>query len=195
MFLEQLSKTPWSNEFRFVCVDVQPGKPRPQLPGWLKAVPTLSIAGEVEPRRDAAVMNWLSERRMKEGGGGGGGSGKPRSIRDGGGPMATTTPMGVISSEGLDAISDSLCASGDEGFCFIGEDTSAGKGAMVRLAGNQVSLTDFNGIPSASASGSPYGGAGAAPGAAAMSAKAKALDDRMSAFQAERQRDMGPGRR
>jgi hypothetical protein len=193
MFLEQLSKSPWSNEFRFVCVDVQPGKPRPQLPGWLKAVPTLSIAGEVEPRRDAAVMNWLSERRMKEGGGGGGG--KPRSIRDGGGPMATTTPMGVSSSEGLDAISDSLCASGDEGFCFIGEDTSAGQGAMVRLAGNQVSLTEFNGIPSASASGAPYGGAGAAPGAAAMSAKAKALDDRMSAFQAERQRDMGPGRR
>lgn len=114
--------------------------------------------------------------------------------------MATTTPMGVISSEGLDAISDSLCASGDEGFCFIGEDTSAGHGAMVRLAGNQVSLTDFNGIPSASpgsagpaggAGGSPYGG----PGGSAMSAKAKALDDRMSAFQAERQRDMGPGRR
>jgi hypothetical protein len=190
-FLEQLSKTPWSREFRFVCVDMQPGKPRPALPPWLKAVPTLVIAGEPEPRKDAAVMNWISERKMRESGG----APKARSIRDGGGPMALTTALGVVSSEGLDAITDSLCSSGDEGFCFIGEDTSAGQGAMVRLAGNQVSLDDF---ASGSASGRTSGsgpGSVAGPSAAAMSAKAKALDDRMSAFQAERQRDMGPGRK
>jgi len=192
MFLEQLSKTPWSSEFRFVCVDVQPGKPRPTLPGWLKAVPTLVIAGEPEPRKDAAVMNWLSERRMRESGGSK--SAKPRSIRDGGGPMGPSTAMGVSSSEGLDAIADSLCASGDEGFCFIGEDTSAGQGAMVRLAANQVGLNDY--APQANNStGAPIGGQPGGGGGVAMSAKARAMDERMSAFQAERQRDIGPGRR
>jgi len=213
MFLEQLSKTSWASEFRFICVDPQPGKPRPALPPWLKVVPTLMIAGEAEPRRDANVMNWLSERRMREGGKpaiavasatakAGAAGGKPRSIRDGGGPMGISSPLGVSSSEGLDAIIDSLNQSGDEGFCYIGEDTSAGQGAMVRLAANQVSLNMLEGMPNGSpgakqptgysaAGGSGMGGSGAS----AMSAKAKLLDDRMSAFQAQRQLDMGPGRR
>ncbi len=76
----ELSQTPWKGDFRFICVD--PGPARPQLPGWLKKVPTIVIAGEPEPRTDGDVMNWLYEKKMKEGGkgnegfqGGGGGSG------------------------------------------------------------------------------------------------------------------------
>jgi len=65
-FLEELSKTPWKDRFRFVCVD--PGPTRPQLPAWLKKVPTLMIGGEGEPRTDGDVMNWLSEMKMKNGG-------------------------------------------------------------------------------------------------------------------------------
>jgi hypothetical protein len=33
----------------------------------LKKVPTIVIAGESEPRTDSDVMNWLYEKRMKEG--------------------------------------------------------------------------------------------------------------------------------
>ena len=64
-FVTELSKTQWKNEFRFICVDASPG--RPQLPPWLKKVPTIVVAGESEPRTDADVMNWLYEKRLKEG--------------------------------------------------------------------------------------------------------------------------------
>ena len=64
-FITELSKTPWKNQFRFICAD--PSPERQPLPGWLKKVPTIVIAGEPEPRTDSDVMNWLYEKRMKEG--------------------------------------------------------------------------------------------------------------------------------
>lgn len=64
-FLTELSKTPWKSQFRFICADPSPG--RPPLPSWLKKVPTIVVAGEQEPRTDSDVMNWLYEKRMKEG--------------------------------------------------------------------------------------------------------------------------------
>jgi hypothetical protein len=64
-FITELSKSPWKNEFRFICVDPSPG--RQPLPTWLKKVPTIVVAGEPEPRTDSDVMNWLYEKRMKEG--------------------------------------------------------------------------------------------------------------------------------
>lgn len=66
-FVTELAKTPWKNEFRFICVDASPS--RPQLPTWLKKVPAIVIPGESEPRTDADVMNWLYEKRLKEGNG------------------------------------------------------------------------------------------------------------------------------
>lgn len=76
-FISELANTQYKGEFSFICVD--PGSNRPQLPGWLKKVPTLVISGESEPRVDSDVMNWLFERRLKDGaassGGGGGGGG------------------------------------------------------------------------------------------------------------------------
>jgi hypothetical protein len=65
-FVTELSKTPWKNEFRFICVDASPS--RPQLPAWLKKVPAIVIPGEPEPRTDSDVMNWLYEKKVKEGG-------------------------------------------------------------------------------------------------------------------------------
>ncbi len=62
----ELSQTPWKNQFRFICVD--PGPQRPPLPKWLTKVPTIVVAGESEPRTDSDVMNWLYEKKMKEGG-------------------------------------------------------------------------------------------------------------------------------
>lgn len=64
-FISELASLPYKNEFRFVCVD--PSPTRPSLPTWLKKVPTLVINGEPEPRTDSEVMNWLYERKMKDG--------------------------------------------------------------------------------------------------------------------------------
>lgn len=64
-FITELSQTPWKGLFRFICADPSPN--RPPLPGWLKKVPTLILSGEPEPRTDADVMNWLYEKKMKEG--------------------------------------------------------------------------------------------------------------------------------
>lgn len=73
-FITELANTPYKGEFTFVCVD--PGPNRPQLPGWLKKVPTLVIHKETEPRVDSEVMNWLFERRLKDGAGQGQGQGQ-----------------------------------------------------------------------------------------------------------------------
>ncbi len=73
-FLKELSTTPWKNTFRFVCVDPTPNGTRPQLPAFLKKVPTLVIGGEPEPRTDGQVMNWISEMKLKSTSGSGGAS-------------------------------------------------------------------------------------------------------------------------
>jgi hypothetical protein len=74
-FLKELATTPWKNTFRFVCVDPMPNGTRPQLPAFVKKVPTLVISGEPEPRTDGQVMNWISEMKLKSGGSGSSGGG------------------------------------------------------------------------------------------------------------------------
>ena len=67
-FIEELSKTTWVPEFQFICVDPTPSGQRPNLPKWLKQVPTIVIDGDPNPiKTDTEVMNWLYERKMKEG--------------------------------------------------------------------------------------------------------------------------------
>jgi len=67
-FITEISQTSYHKEFKFICVD--PSDNRPQLPSWLKQTPTLVVSGEPEPRTNGEVMNWLYERKMKDGGGG-----------------------------------------------------------------------------------------------------------------------------
>jgi len=64
-FLKELAKTPYKSEFQFVCIDTTP---RAQLPTWLKQVPTLLIRDDQEPvKTNSDVLNWLYERKMKDG--------------------------------------------------------------------------------------------------------------------------------
>ncbi len=84
-FIKQLKPTPYFNEFAFICVDPSPN--RPQLPSWLKKVPTIVVKGEPEPLTDGEVMNWLSVRKLRDSGGGttgpsatGGGSMEPEAF-------------------------------------------------------------------------------------------------------------------
>ena len=115
-FIEEISKTNYHKEFRFICVD--PGPNRPQLPGWLKSVPTLVIQGEPEPRTNSEVMNWLYERKMRDGGGskssGGGGQG---------GQAGPAEPEPYLDMEMGGGFGDA--------YSFIGDDTSAqGNGGL-----------------------------------------------------------------
>jgi hypothetical protein len=63
-FLTELAKTPYKDEFRYICVDPSPN--RPKLPSFLKKVPTLIIHGDDEPKTDGDVMNWLSQRMLTD---------------------------------------------------------------------------------------------------------------------------------
>jgi hypothetical protein len=111
-FIEEISKTSYHPQFRFICVD--PGANRPQLPSWLKQTPTLVISGEPEPRTNSEVMNWLYEAKMREGGAKGQG---------GSGAAAALEPEPYLDMEMGGGYGDS--------YSFIGTDTSAqGDGGM-----------------------------------------------------------------
>jgi len=170
-FLEELAKTPYSKEFRFISVDPQPNGQRPSLPPYVKAVPTLMIDGERDPRTDSQVMNWLSERRLKD---------KP------------TAQPGEEAGGGLLAFSDEMAINGDEGYAFIGEDATATKGSMVRLAGTMASINDLAGLGTTKerAMGDAAAAAGSNIGVPRQSDKAKALDDALMAYQQMRDHDV-----
>ena len=185
-FLEELAKTPYSKEFRFISVDVQQNGQRPVLPPYVKAVPTLMIDGEPGPRTDSQVMNWLSERRLRDEGSSRSGSGPGSGSRKG--------SAGGDSSDGLLAFSDEMAISGDEGYAFIGEEATATKGDMVRMVGTMASVNDLAGVGTSKerAQGDAYSAQGANIGTPRQSEKAKALDDALMAYQQMRDKDMRP---
>lgn len=111
-FIEEISKTNYHKDFRFICVD--PGPNRPQLPGWLKQTPTLVIQGEPEPRTNSEVMNWLYEQKLHDNGG---------SKQTGTNASGPSEPEPYLDMEMGGGYGDS--------YSFIGEDTSAqGNGGM-----------------------------------------------------------------
>lgn len=168
-FLEELAKTPYAKEFRFISVDPQ-GTQRPTLPPYVKAVPTLMIDGEREPRTDSQVMNWLSERRLKD-------------------KAAPAT-----GSDGLLAFNGEMAVNGDEFYSFLGEDATATKGSMVRMVGTMASFDNLAGLgtPNDRQQADKTASAGANIGTARQSDKAKALDDALIAYQQMRDKDMRP---
>jgi|UniRef100_A0A6C0BFQ7 hypothetical protein len=112
-FIEEISKTNYHSQFRFICVD--PGPNRPQLPGWLKQTPTLVISGDPEPRTNSDVMNWLYEQKMRDGGG-----------KSGNGTSAAAGPM-----EPEPYLDTEMGGGFGDTYSFIGADTSAqGNGGL-----------------------------------------------------------------
>jgi hypothetical protein len=108
-FIEEISKTNYHSQFRFICVD--PGPNRPQLPGWLKQTPTLVISGDPEPRTNSDVMNWLYEQKMRDGGG------KSGNGTNGVGAAGPMEPEPYLDTEMGGGFGDT--------YSFIGADTSA----------------------------------------------------------------------
>ena len=141
-FITELSETPYRGEFRFVCAD--PSPTRPQLPSWLKKVPTLVISGEPEPRVDAEVFNWLKERQLRDGAGtarreGGGGAGA-------GGGAGSAGP-----AEPEPLVSDMGSAFGDS-YSMLDTDTSAQGNGGTRVAHNFTYLNGQDSVGTREAS-------------------------------------------
>jgi hypothetical protein len=128
------------------------------------------IEGEREPRTDSLVMNWLSERRLRD----------------------KSSPQPA--NEGLLAFNDEMAVNGDESYAFIGEDATATKGSMVRLVGTMASFDQIAGLgtPNDRMRGDAAAATGANVGVARQSDKAKALDDALMAYQQMRDMDMRP---
>jgi len=165
MFLEEIAKTPFAKEFQFVCVDAQAGRPRPALPPYVKAVPTLMIKGESAPRTDGNVMNWLSERRMQTAASGGAAAG--RGSLEG--------PMAFIGGDSY-----------DDGLALIGEDT----GNTSRLTGSMASLNDLSTMTAPDSRTIPGNIMAASAGGGPQSAKAKAMEDALERYRSARDIDV-----
>lgn len=178
-FITELKATPYVSEFRFVCVDPAPG--RPALPAWLKKVPTLVISGDPDPRTDAEVMNWLYERKLKDGGSRGGGP------ADGGGGLAEPEPFGIMGSSGGDLFNDP--------FSFLDQDTSAqGNGG---LRGGERGFSFLGGGGGmGTREGSSMGGGPSIGAVGKVSQKERLFDQQMQAYMNSRESGMpkGPSR-
>jgi hypothetical protein len=162
---------------------------RPQLPTYVKAVPTLMIAGEPEPRVDNQVMNWLMERRLKA----------RSDVAPGGGFMGATTGMGGASGGAVGGpmalYANEMSGTGDEGFCFIGEEAFSGEKSTVRLGALMTGINDLvhSTVPDSRIFTGPVAmaaTASAGPGTAGptgrQSEKQKAFDAEYQAFLASR---------
>ena len=124
VFIEEISKTKYHQDFRFICVD--PSAQRPQLPSWLKQTPTLVISGEAEPRTNSDVMNWLYERKMQDGG-------KPPA-----GAPAAVDPEPYMDIEMGGGYGDS--------YSFLGTDTSAQGDGGLSMKHNFTYLNGQDGV-------------------------------------------------
>jgi hypothetical protein len=171
-FLTELAQTPWKTQFRYICVD--PSPTRPAIPSWLKKVPTLVLAGDPEPKTDSEVMNWLYEKRMREGAPQGGRDDGPGPIAGAGGePDAWNT----IEQSGF-----------SKGFSYSGldVDTSAQGNGGASMPGA------FSFLNGAAAPGDRSGGA--YPGGNSVGTKKtkkeELFDKQMEAYQRERENGM-----
>ena len=171
-FLTELAQTSYKASFQFICVDPSPS--RPPLPKWLKKTPTLVVSGSPDPLTDSEVMNWLYEKRMKDG-----------SSQQQGAPSSVgADPMGFNTIEQV---------SFAKGFSYSGLDTdtsSQGSGGMTMPGA-------FSFLGSAAAPGEKTGqdflnngnGGGGAAGDRKKTRKEELFDKQMEAYQ--RDRDSG----
>ena len=176
-FLEELAKTPWPQEFNFICVDPSPN--RPSLPKWLKQVPTIVIEGEKEPiKTDTEVMNWLYERKMRE-------EMAKQSTQQ---SQRKDSPRSaaIVSGEPESWIGGEMAGFGDSGYSFIDSDTSTAGNGGESIPGNFTFLNGGSG-PGDRQSQANLGQAIQQQGA--RSKKEQMFDQQLDLY--KQQRDMG----
>lgn len=184
-FIEELAKTPWKSEFRFICVDAGPDGKRPPLPKWLSKVPTLVIRGEEEPRTDNQVMNWLYERKQSMSAG----SSQSGGVRGtgGGGTGGGMAPEDV---EGF-TMNEMGARSVGYQYSFVDADTSPGGTGGLSMRGN-FEFLDGGAAPGDRSTQSI--GDARAPGGSngGRSKKELMFDKQMEAYQRERDAALPP---
>jgi hypothetical protein len=167
-FLTELAKTPYKGEFSYICID--PSPTRPQLPSFLKKVPTIVIRGEPEPRTDWDVMNWLSQRKLS----------------DGGGAMAGQAAPGELNVS--DYISCEMDSIGQDLYSFVDSDGSVVGDGGSRITQTFAFLSDEGaggGVPQTQ--GQPMGPTGHDP---KRSKKEEMFDKQMEAYMKNRDSGM-----
>jgi len=177
-FITELSQTPWKNLFRFICADPSPN--RPPLPGWLKKVPTLIISGEPEPRTDADVMNWLYEKKMKEG-----------VSKESG----QTTSPGMGGEPEAFSVAEQTNFSRSFGYSGLDTDTSTQGNGGSSIPG-AFSFLNGSAAPGDRASGGFPGSVEPSPSSRGRSKKEDLFDKQMESYQREREMGIqrGPSR-
>lgn len=178
-FLEELAKSPFFKEIRFVCVDPSPN--RGPLPAWLKVVPTMILAnGEETLVGPQAVNNWLFSRRLLQSGsaesksGGSKETSEPLRVPEYS-PNVTTRPTPApkhdtgshpssAPSDGTEPLPwhDAEMAGGNwsDSYSFVDDPFTAEKG-LNRIIRNFESLGGPVGTPGSSTGGSSGGGSSA----------------------------------
>jgi len=167
-FLEELKTTPWVHEFEFVCVD--PGPNRPNLPKWLKQVPTLFIQGDENPvKTDTEVMNWLYERKMRDM------------------PRKPTPSQAAVSAEPASYIDNEMGGFGNAGYSFIDSDTSTGGNGGATIPGS------FSFLNGGASPGDRTGQGETMRPKAARSKKESMFDEQLDMYKQQRDMSMPRG--
>lgn len=141
-FITELAQTPYKTEFRFINVD--PGPQRQPLPQWLKKVPTLVIAGEPEPRTDADVMNWLYERKLRDGRSGHGlvanesSTGRSGTVESVEPVSFTFGQMGGVYDDAYSSVDNTEIQQLEHNFSYLGGSAASGtrEGQQFQMKGN-----------------------------------------------------------
>jgi hypothetical protein len=171
-FLQELALTPYKGEFQFICVDPSPN--RPKIPSWLKAVPTIVVAGEAEPRQPGEVMNWLFEKKLADAS-----KRQETAQKSDGGPGGE--PMGWSMAE------NTSFAKGF-GYSFNDSDTNTNGNGGSRIPGA------FEFLQGAAApgdrSGQDFPGPSGGQSGRQKSKKEELFDRQMEAYQMEREKGM-----
>ena len=117
-FIEALKETPWIREFRFICADEARNRPK-----WLKQVPTLIIDGDLQnPLIDSDVMNWLYEKKLREG---------PKQEQKGSSGSVPSNP-----GEPMSWNNGEMGGFGDAGYSYLDADTSTQGNGGSSIPGN-----------------------------------------------------------
>lgn len=177
-FIEELSKTPWFNEFEFICVDRDKSGAAPTLPKWLKQVPTLVVNNDPTPiKTDTEVMNWLYEKKMKE---------SPKKV-------SPANPTQALLDGPQSWLSSEMDGYGNSGYSFLDSDmTTAGNGGST-IPGN---FSFLNGASGAGDRESMSSLESSMKSQASRSKKEVMFDSQMEMYKSQRDLGIpqGPGR-
>lgn len=208
-FISEISQTSYKQEFKYICAD--PSPTRPKLPNSLKTVPSLYLQGQGDnPVVGQEAMNWLfmrkqageSRKSMDTGIGGGGingGPGRPVMGTDSGGgmlmsggggggggrlpPQQQGSGGGGGEPEPFSILDNSAGVVSSESYSFLGQDTlPSGSGGLYQSDRNN--FTFLQGI--GTKEGASIGGMDTIAGVSQKSRKEAMFDQQLEAYKSQR---------